>query len=376
LIYWLKIPGISTSVAGRIAVLFALGGGVLLSTMVEKIRSEPGKNIVKYFFPIEGTLIFLGIIIFLIRKYFQDQDSIYLAKDIINVTVTLRNLVIPILLVAVSFVVIILFRKNKKFYYVLGLIIVADLFRFGWKYLPIVRPEYVFPETEITNFLKDDKEIFRVEKEYGPLLSPNTWTMYGLMSPSGYDPMALAEYTQQFNKDLNGVENKYSRYAEIERYNAKSLGDYNVKYLLTLKKNNKFIDLKEWIKVKETKEVVILKNKSYLPRAFIEGVDNKVEIVDYQANKVSINYEAISDGQLILLDTWYPGWEAIVNGKPVTIEKYKNIFRKVGVTKGVGKVEFVYKPKAFEIGAILSLLAFIVWLILIIKSIYSRSIKK
>lgn len=64
--------------------------------------------------------------------------------------------------------------------------------------------------------------------------------------------------------------------------------------------------------------------------------------------------EAPSEGRLFLVEPYYPGWKAYVNGIPATIEKALEAFIQVRVPKGPWKASFVYEPASFLAGAWLS----------------------
>jgi hypothetical protein len=65
-----------------------------------------------------------------------------------------------------------------------------------------------------------------------------------------------------------------------------------------------------------------------------------------------------SKGKLLILsDTFYPGWHAYIDEKEVKIYQADYIFRAVEIPPGEHKVEFIYAPASFKIGATMSLIA-------------------
>lgn len=358
LFFQMNIPGLGTGMAGRVAIIFSMGGSVLLSLMIEKITGDDWKAVVKYHLPWLGLVVVVGTVLW----FNYDLDPT-------NVRTALRNMVIPTGLIATSLAVTLIFRKYRVFGWMMILLLIIDVFRFGWKYLPFSEEKYVFPSTQTTDFLQKDTSMFRVDKEYGPLLSPNTWSMYGLMSPSGYDPMAVANYTKKFNQDINGDKENYSRYAEVKKYDAEILGEYNVKYLMVLKRDkegniggekiNGLIDLADWKKVAESRTTAVLENTKNKARAFTNN--GKVQIEQYQANKVVVRYELTDKGEVILLDSYHPGWIARVNGEVKPIDRYREVFRSVKVDEGEGVIEFKYEPITFYWGIRITVTALLVW---------------
>lgn len=380
LIYQLNIPGLSTSSAGRINMIFVFSVSVLVAYFLNHISIHKFKNTFRFYW---GYFIFTFIIaLFTLWMYRFSLNYPDLHQ---NYYVSLRNLVLPVILTVFVFLIL-SFIKNKKTKSIFILsIIILDLFRFGWKYTPFVNKEYFYPQTEISNFLNNQEGLFRIEKEKGPLLPPNTWTAYKLSSPAGYDPMSLDKYSRFYKEYLNN-ENKIintSRYSEINIYDAKKLGEANVKYLLAFKydQNNKIspgngnlnrnINPKDWSKIYEYGSVVVLENKYFKPRIEINNSKNQKTLnnLNYNNNEISFNIDSDQNNQnLIIRDTWFPGWKAFINNQQVNINKYLGIYRQIKLPAGEKiHVEFKYQPKTFKTGLQISLITFVVWLFLILK---------
>ncbi len=67
-------------------------------------------------------------------------------------------------------------------------------------------------------------------------------------------------------------------------------------------------------------------------------------------NGVTIRAALDAPGYLVLADTWYPGWQAKVDGKPVEILRANHAFRAVYLDAGGHTVEMVYRPWSFIAG--------------------------
>jgi uncharacterized membrane protein YfhO len=184
------------------------------------------------------------------------------------------------------------------------------------------------------------------------------------MSPSGYSPLAPYDYVLNYSLNLN----KYpslSRYSVLDQIDSQQLGKYNVKYLLLIKKNTKSHDNPiGFKKIFEHNNTIILENENFKPR--LETLNNsKAEIIKYSPNQIIINFETSSDTQLILRDSYYPGWIAKINNKQVPIQKYENVFRLIDLPKGEGTIEFIYSPNSFKIGKYITFGTLLLWPILI-----------
>jgi hypothetical protein len=75
----------------------------------------------------------------------------------------------------------------------------------------------------------------------------------------------------------------------------------------------------------------------------------------YEACLVSCSVKAEKPGYLVLVDSFYPGWQATVDGSDVEIFKANYAFRAVRVPAGEHKVEFRFRPLSFFIGLAISI---------------------
>lgn len=371
-IYIFNVPGLSTSAAGRIAVIFSMSLAVLAGIVISNLEKISYKKI----------LIAIGVVVsfYCIAYYLaRFNDGILTASVNTNLTlaqrrtVSLRNLILPGAFVAGYSLILLLSKKWRVMTGVLVAMICFEMFRFGWKYVPFVPARIVYPETPLITFIeeKGKTEVFRIDRERAEIMPPATWMQYRFMSPSGYDPMAVEEYVKAYQEKINGNFNSsVSRYSELDRYDAKALGEFNVKYLLVVKRNdigviggdniNYAINQKQWKKVFETADAAVLENTYYQPRArFFDSFGGEVKITAYTPNTIKISYRGGEGKTLLLADTWYPGWKAFVNGKEVNIEKCDGIFRCVKLTDQNGEVIFDYQPESFWLGIKISLVCLI-----------------
>jgi hypothetical protein len=87
---------------------------------------------------------------------------------------------------------------------------------------------------------------------------------------------------------------------------------------------------------------------------------NSVRITRYENNRVACEVKAISVGYLVLLDSWYPGWKAYLDGQRVDVLRANYAFRAVAVKPGAHHVEFIFRPVSFYIGAAISCTALLI----------------
>lgn len=370
-VYTYKIPLISTSDAGRISSIFAFSLAVISGLVITNLQKISYKKIFI-------TIGFISLTFVLIYYLARFDNTILLSTNASELNllqrkaITLRNLYLPgALIIAYSFLFVFAKKWNYATCFIL-LIISFEMFRFGWKYIPFVPPKIVFPKTPIITYLEDKgkTEVFRIERERAELLPPATWMQYRFMSASGYDPMARADYVKVYQEIINNnFSGHISRYSEPERYDAKALGVFNVKYLLAVKRDNvgrlkgnqinHNINQKEWKKVFDTDSTAIFENTLYQPRLrFLDAPKALATITSYTPNKVKISYQNGMGKTLMLSDSWYPGWIALVNNKQVNIEKCHQIFRCIkNLPDNDGEIIFDYQPQSFYLGLKISLIS-------------------
>jgi hypothetical protein len=367
LIYYFKIPFVSTSAAGRLVLLLTFSLSIIVRDFINDLSTKIDKHKLKLTLILVFSLIISQLIItYLLKEYFLIQGQDF--KWYQNLNTSFRNTALYSVIGCLYLGIIYASLKFKPLIYFLLILVVFEQFRFGWKYLPFVDRRYVFASTPVIDYLKNDLEkYFRVIAEKGPILPANSWALYRLSSPVGYDPLLVKDYFIEFNESVNGNpgDKSVSRYLEPEKYPADILGIYNVKYLLALKnKNKQEINSISWKKVFEDRSVLILENKAYQPRVIIETLDqNKAPataaIVSSTANSVSIKYSVSKDNfaKITLADSWFPGWIAKDNGR--IIEYEHNSSSRIARVTGSGILEYYYFPKSFTIGIFIVTLSLI-----------------
>ena len=78
------------------------------------------------------------------------------------------------------------------------------------------------------------------------------------------------------------------------------------------------------------------------------------KIARYENAQVMIRASLDAAGILVLADSFYPGWNAYVDGKREEILRANLFFRAVALPAGEHIVEFRYEPRSFKIGLVIS----------------------
>src|SRR5262249_31392030 len=78
--------------------------------------------------------------------------------------------------------------------------------------------------------------------------------------------------------------------------------------------------------------------------------NDRMQRLPSSQNRVSLVSDTASPGFLVLTETWYPGWQATVDGNFVPIYKANHLFRAIEIPQGKHKVEMSFSPRSFWLG--------------------------
>ncbi|MGI9589893.1 MAG: hypothetical protein ACR2P8_00890 [Myxococcota bacterium] len=85
-----------------------------------------------------------------------------------------------------------------------------------------------------------------------------------------------------------------------------------------------------------------------------EGSRGAVKIRTRSVNRVELGTSCSEPCFVVLNDLHYPGWRARIDGEPAPLLRTNYLFRGVAVPAGSHRLEFVYRPSSFVLGAALS----------------------
>lgn len=392
-IYSLRLPILVSSSAGRFLFLVDFSLAVLAAFGMEFILTR--KKVQRHFILILFFILFLAIpiIVFFKPELWFDQ------KLLVNLAVAKRNLILPTLMILVSLVLIFVASLAKAaplkkiFLWFLFFLIIFDLFRFGLKYTPFTSRSYLYPATQLTNFLETQGGLYR----FVGLIPQSMFIPYRLSSPEGYEPLMIkrfSEFATRINEEKFDQISTGSRWIIVNRHESPLLNLLGTKYFLSFNTYPK----EKYELVFQYGKSQVYENKKVLPRAFIlhelqvlkdneilktlmdehfdasktllleerpwevpekKAGEEKVVIdqSSYFDNKVLIKTNVASGGFLFLSDNFYPGWRAFIDGQETKIYRADYTFRAVFLPKGEHTVKFIYDPQTFKIGLWLSLIS-------------------
>ncbi|MGQ9584207.1 MAG: YfhO family protein [Anaerolineae bacterium] len=292
--------------------------------------------------------------------------------------------------------------------------VALDLFGFAQPLIPTANPSLYHRPTETGQFLSQDSEPFRIYtsaaseyairyekylrfRDFGPsdadslmglreTLIPNLSVLDGVAHAGNFDPLLVGRY-ERFMKKV----------AELPLEGGlRLLGLLNVRYVLEpgplgdLEPIYTSPDIRvyrnpcalpmAWVvpraRVVADPEALleVLAEPSFDPRAEVllesptplqpegaiaAGLAPKAPVLHLRPNGVTIDVALAEPGYLCVSQTFYPGWQARVDGQPASLVRGNYLLQVVPLAAGPHQVELTYRPVAFWAGASISLVAWV-----------------
>lgn len=402
-LFSLQPPIISTAVPTRILSLFCFSAAILAGMGLNSWLTEKNfKKIFKAAAVLLGVYFLVWIFIFLAPKLFSQSSWV------LNLSVSRRNLILPTFLALAGSALLILgpiFPAKKKVAAMIIFITIFDLFYFFQKITPFSPPEFVFPQTEVMEFLRNKAGIDRFWGYGAASIETNFATQEQVFSPEGSDALHLRRYGELLSASKEGKispriprrdANIFPGYGPTDLKNnffrQRILNLLGVKYILH--KND--LLTQEWEPDYQTfpeniyklvwqkEKWQVYENIQALPRFFLtsqylvednerkiiekifdqsfdlktvileenlplplKDVASEAKLVRYRPNEIEMVINTQGNQLLFLSDNYYPGWQAQVDGQKTKIYRAHYSFRAIVVPKGKHQVKFFYQPQFF-----------------------------
>ena len=380
--FLLHVPIISVMQPTRLMMIVDFSLAVLVAFGLDYLLKKDGKKL-------QRSILMTGI------TYVTLWGAVYVARFVIHDAATLehiatakRNLVLPTALFAGGLLWFVIFRKiksaavKKVWMWLLLCIIVADLFRFGWKFTPFTPREYFFPVTKTIEFLSSQKKPFRVMTLDDRILPPNVSAYYGIETIEGYDPVAPLLYEdflvagERGKADLKRPTG-YNRIYTSRNIDSVLLPYFNVRYVLSLTDLSKPY-LRLVMKEGETRvyeytlglprvylaDTVITETKPldvlsalFMKQPSLPGVydgyasimnvplaaSETADIIRYQPSEIRLQVTAANPRLLVVLNRFDARWRVTVDGKVSRAFPVNFLFTGVAVPVGTHDVRLIYR---------------------------------
>jgi uncharacterized membrane protein YfhO len=299
--------------------------------------------------------------------------------------------------------------SSRQWTIVVSLLIAADLVSYSYGYTPFNRPETIYPNAPLFEFLSRQSKPFRVVA-LDSAVSVNAEYVYGLSTAGGYEYMLKrmsylgehllkqSNYGYALDFTSRGIINAKNRVVDL----------LNIRYVVATNLNQSETLIRSapdrFRQIWSEEHTSLFENQNVLPRAFLvpqtnievipddeaqlarlnessfdpvasvilpgfpagarghEQSDGTQQLVNYNdgLNWVRVQLNATTPSVLVLSQIHYPGWRVYVDGKPAPLLRPDYAFTGTAVGAGSHTVEFRFLPTSFIAGAIISVLSLLV----------------
>lgn len=414
LLYSLRLPLVSEMTPSRIFFLSGFCLSVLAAMGLDRFMKKGSWRPMAFVFLVLA-IAFAGAAWF---AYRYEVAMTYL-RDI-HAWVPIRNLIIPSMVFLVTIVAIILIKLKRKLatpgYVLLLVIAFGGTVYFAQKYLYFSDRAFTYPDVPVITELRKISGINRFWSIGEGTIVRNFANVLGLSSPEGYESFNSKRYGELiFSSHRQGQFPSEVQRADALLYPPKNINELSgnpytlrllsllgVRYIAALPdtaidKNtldsagfslawtdgtyeiyrydkalprfflaHRYIVETDGQKILDSiydpkislSETLVLEEE--LKNALISAqTPGTVSLVQYAPEKIIFKTSAPGDELLFLSDTYYPGWNATVDGRATPIYRADFAFRAVPVPKGDHVVTMEYQPTSLKIGALLSALGIV-----------------
>ena len=107
-------------------------------------------------------------------------------------------------------------------------------------------------------------------------------------------------------------------------------------------------------------KTILLEKDPLLTPAENNNSTQTIKIQKFENQQIEIDLDLKQKGLLLVSSYFYPGWKAFVDGEEREILAANLNQRAIQIEQGTHKVKFIYQPKSFKVGAIISGITFII----------------
>lgn len=362
-LFSLPIPVLSSDVPSRVFVISTFAVAILSGmgiTEWEKLSKGTGYRFLAAMGVVAAGVF--GIALYWYLRHSPCPVSIPACR-----MVSIRNTIVELagffVFAASAFAAFVFVRRKAMLSWIpFAVVILLGLYNAG-KFLPFSPAERVFPAVPVLTALKAETGTGRYFGIGSAAFRTNLTAYYGLYSLDYFDPLHIRRYAE-----LVSYVNTGSRTGDIQRSDIQVVSDASPSGDMSLRRD-RFLDMTGTsalvLSVRDATPSSgaiawqdanwrIVRRPSALPRAYIttdirmapdpgdelermfspdtdiagtafveepvSGVDigspaqGSADVVSYEPNRVSIRVSAPAAAFLVLSDTYYPGWKAVIDG--------------------------------------------------------------
>lgn len=250
------------------------------------------------------------------------------------------------------------------------LMVCVELSSWARSVLPLSPRTRVYPATKLTNLLADlsrhgDRILaitrradWTIHKLPNALLPPNTATAYGYNDAQGYDslyPISFARYAASVAPEghtpiTNG------NMVLIDDLSGPVYGWVDIRWVVA--PTSVSLPSSQFVRRWRVGGVTVLENMNARPRLAVVGTSSMLPLQDMATMdpcQISVELPAGRGNRVTIAETVYPGWRAYADGRPCALHASPSLGWEVSVPTETKRLDLVYQPASFAVGAFASL---------------------
>ncbi len=284
----------------------------------------------------------------------------------------------------ISFLLLILLKHRKISWRVFGLltsaILIFDLISFGRQFIQPYEFSSSKEREQLLAHMPDNPAQGRVITGR-EVFSANDGLKEHFPSILGYDPLLLKRYVHFFQasqgyppddhvvnlENVRDPEAKLLKLLHVQKaFLNEGIREVNnaipyaqVVATSTIKPVEEILPFMKGVEF-DPKETVILEPsvmREVKPGEGFKALVSSCSVTDYQSENIRLKVSTNQPGYLVLSEIFYPGWQAAVDGKKVSILCGNYLFRVIPLEEGDHDVSLKFISWPFRVGAIISLLS-------------------
>ncbi|WP_103068032.1 YfhO family protein [Aquimarina sediminis] len=308
-------------------------------------------------------------------------------KEIFTID-TIRSLVLVLLIASGCWFYLKGKLKENLLLVGLGALIVFDLVLVDWKY--VNNSNFVSSREFNKPFIANeaDKEIFKDKGHFRVFdLTANPFNS----GRASYFHNALGGYHAAKPGRIQDLFEFYLAKNDVEVMNM-----FNIKYIITQDKEgvkaltNPYANGNAWFvsTIKQVDsandEILALKDLDIKTEAIINSKFKEefpktkystdslsyITLIDHKPNHLVYESNSKEDGFAVFSEVYYPGWQALIDGKPMSHAQVNYILRGMPISAGKHKIEFRFEPQVIKTGSVITLTSSIIFMLILIGGIY------
>lgn len=247
------------------------------------------------------------------------------------------------------------------------------------------RLEERFAENPLVEVIKQDRATFRVATDE-KLLPGHFGIAYGLEETGGISPLRLARYDALLHLPRPIVDSllnvKYAITTEPQTFEGNVVRqDGNARLVQLIPPRAPAWLVGNVIVADDAQALATMQRSDFDPmqQAVLAALApfpinpqaqaGQVTLVSRRAEDLTLDAYVPADGLLVVSENFYPGWRATVDGIPTDILRADINLRAIPLRAGQHRVEMVYDPWSFKLGAVISALTIVGCVILAVLKI-------